>query len=267
MTSFPLLASWNTRGFNSPDKVLCCKNLVKTFDLDLLFLLETRISPTSLRNPWFISSHSVFSVEGSYDNFDYASPGRIWIKWNSSSVSFKPAFTSSQLIHGSVFSGTTEAYCVFVVYASNALEERLMLWKDLADIAIGITSPWIILGDFNCCRSSNEKAGGSLLSNSKVADFNNLIFNIDVHDLSSIGHYFTWYNQRTDNPIHIKLDRMLVNDCWLGNFPSSFYLVDNPQISDHSPIILQMDQSKRKNHRFLFKNYWLANSEFWDSLI
>ncbi|PKU73637.1 Putative ribonuclease H protein [Dendrobium catenatum] len=28
-----------------------------------------------------------------------------------------------------------------------------------------------------------------------------------------------------------------------------------------------MDQSKRKNHRFLFKNYWLANSEFWDSLI
>ncbi|PKU84127.1 Putative ribonuclease H protein [Dendrobium catenatum] len=59
----------------------------------------------------------------------------------------------------------------------------------------------------------------------------------------------------------------MVNDCWLGNFLSSFYIVDNPQISDHSPIILRIDQSKHRNHRFPFKNYWLANSEFWDSLI
>ncbi|KAI0493618.1 hypothetical protein KFK09_023737 [Dendrobium nobile] len=144
---------------------------------------------------------------------------------------------------------SSTVYRVSVVYASNSSDERLSLWKDLQDIADGYSGPWIILGDFNCCRSQHEKAGGTLLTNSKVLDFNNMIFNVAAHDLASVGHYFTWFNQRTDNPIHIKLDRMLVNDCWLSYFPNSFYLVDNPQISDHSPIILQHDQAHQLKHR------------------
>ncbi|KAI0530847.1 hypothetical protein KFK09_000395 [Dendrobium nobile] len=67
----------------------------------------------------------------------------------------------------------------------------------------------IILGDFNCCRHVHEKEDGYTLHNGKIKYFNNLIFNIGAHDLSSVGHYYTWYNQRTDNPIHIKLDRIL----------------------------------------------------------
>ncbi|KAI0515490.1 hypothetical protein KFK09_008154 [Dendrobium nobile] len=157
------------------------------------------------QTPWFNTTHSVFSSEASYNNFEYASPRRIWIKWN----------------------------------AATTL------------IAVGL----------------NMRTGGTLLSNSKVLDFNNMIFNVAAHDLASVGHYFTWFNQRTDNPIHIKLDRMLVNDSWLSYFPNSFYLVDSPQISYHSPIILQHDQAHQLKHRFLFKNYWLHNNEFWDSLI
>ncbi|XP_020680279.1 uncharacterized protein LOC110097948 [Dendrobium catenatum] len=267
MTRPPLLASWNTHGFNNSDKAVCCKNLVTNFDLDLLFLLETRISNPLPHSPWFTSTHFVFPHEGSYDNFAYASPGRIWIKWNSLKVSFKPLFTSRQLIHGSVFSGTTEVYCISVVYASNSMDDRQILWKDLTDLVVGISIPWIILGDFNCCRSPHEKAGGSLLTNSKISDFNSLIFNIAVHDLSYVGHYFTWFNQRAKNPIHIKLDRMRVNDNWLDTYPNSFYIMDNPQISDHSPILLQYDQTQHQKHHFLFKNYWLSKPEFWDSLI
>ncbi|XP_020704264.1 uncharacterized protein LOC110115389 [Dendrobium catenatum] len=267
MTNPPMLAAWNTRGFNSPDKALCWKNLVNTYNLDLIFILETRISIPNTNNNWFLSTHSIYPHEGSYDNFAFVNPDKIWVKWNSLNVSFKPVFTSSQLIHGQVFTGNAESYYVFVVYTSNSLVERQILWRDLSDIAAIIASTWIILVDFNCCRYTNEKAGGSLLTNSKVSDFNNLIFNIGAHELSYVGHFFTWFNQRTGNPIHIKLDRMLVNEVWLQTYPNSYYLVDDPQISDHSPIILHNALKIQQKHRFLFKNYWVSKPEFWDELI
>ncbi|XP_020696710.2 uncharacterized protein LOC110109847 [Dendrobium catenatum] len=267
MTSPPSFAAWNTRGFNSPDKTLCCKDLVKKFNLDLLFILETRISLANSTNNWFLSTHSIFPHEGSYDNFNCASPGRIWIKWNSLKVTFKPLVTSSQLIHGLIFSNLNNNFYVTVVYAANSMEDRKALWKDIYDIANSISMPWIILGDFNCCRHSNEKAGGSLLHNSKIMDFHNFIFKTGVHDLSSVGHFFTWYNQRADNPIHIKLDRMLVNDAWLDSYPNSFYIVEDPLISDHSPIILQQEATPLNKRRFQFKNYWTLNPDFWNELI
>ncbi|XP_020704255.2 uncharacterized protein LOC110115380 [Dendrobium catenatum] len=261
------MAAWNTRGFNSPDKTLCCKNLVNKFNLDMLFILETRISPTNSSNSWFLSNHHVFSQEGSFDNFAYASPGRIWLKWNTNTVSFKPLFTSSQLVHGMVSTNSNEHFYIFVVYASNNLEERRNLWNDILEISSSISLPWLILGYFNCCRFSHDKAGRSLLHDNKLLDFQNLIYHIEAHELSSVGHFLTWFNHRTDNPIHIKLDRMLVNDDWLGSYPNSFFVVDDPYISDHSPIVLQQGVDLHLKHRFQFKNYWVSKPEFWDDLI
>ncbi|KAI0507252.1 hypothetical protein KFK09_013374 [Dendrobium nobile] len=170
----------------------------------------------------------------SYDNFAFSNPGRIWIKWNSLNVSFKPSFTSSQLIHGTVFRGNSEVYCVSMVYASNSSDERQRLWKDMSDIAVDISMPWVILGDFNCCRSPHEKDGGSALGNIKTSDFNSLIFNIVVHDLSYVGHYFTWYNQRAENPIHIKLDRMLVIRPRVPKFGFALMLLQRKDFSSKS---------------------------------
>ncbi|XP_020696497.2 uncharacterized protein LOC110109654 [Dendrobium catenatum] len=114
---------------------------------------------------------------------------------------------------------------------------------------------------------NHEKAGGLALQDNKLTDFQNLIYNIGAHELSSVGHFFTWFNQRTDNPIHIKLDRMLVNDAWLDRYPNSFYTVDDPYISDHSPIVVQQGVNTNLKHRFQFKNYWVSKPEFWDELI
>ncbi|PKU62946.1 integrator complex subunit 11 [Dendrobium catenatum] len=93
-----------------------------------------------------------------------------------------------------------------------------------------------------------------------------MIFNTSLCDLSSVGHFFTWHNQQQLNPIHIKLDRILVNDSWLTYFPDSFYKVADPNCSDHSPLVLLNTMEQKKGHRFMFKNFCSRFPEFWHTI-
>ncbi|PKU67688.1 Putative ribonuclease H protein [Dendrobium catenatum] len=151
---------------------------------------------------------------------------------------------TNQFIHGTISNGSNVICTVTAVYASNSYLERQILWRDIQNIAGSINSPWAIIGDFNCCRELGDKAGGTALSIPKLGDFNSLVFNTGVHELSSVGHFFTWHNHQHLNPIHIKLDRVLINDHWLLNFPNSFYRVDDPVCSDHSPLIVIIHPSQ-----------------------
>ncbi|KAL0908072.1 hypothetical protein M5K25_022541 [Dendrobium thyrsiflorum] len=127
--------------------------------------------------------------------------------------------------------------------------------------------PWVVLGDFNCCGFQSEKAGGNVITESRLAPFKALIFDANLLDIPSSGNFYTWFNQRTDNPIHSKLDRALSNVSWSKAFPNSTYKVLNSLISDHCPLILKIDSAKNCNKRFIFKNYWCKNPDFWDTLI
>ncbi|KAI0513437.1 hypothetical protein KFK09_009458 [Dendrobium nobile] len=146
-------------------------------------------------------------------------------------------------------------------------DERISLWEDIRRINPFNNLPWIVAGDFNCCRFVSEKAGGNPLTVDKMGHFNSLIFDTALTDLTSTGIFFTWNNQRSDNPISIKLDRALVNEKWITTFPSSYYKVLSASISDHSPLIIYSGEHIKKIHRFLFKNHWTRYQNFWEVLL
>ncbi|XP_020684802.1 uncharacterized protein LOC110101296 [Dendrobium catenatum] len=265
--TLPRLASWNIKGFNSSSKVMSSQSLIKKHNLDMLFILEAKITAASTSDVWFNSSHLVFPREDSYNNFALSSPGRIWIKWNAQKLSFKLLFTSSQLIHGMFQVGSSDVCCVSVVYASNSINERQIIWNQIFQIPGNISAPWAILEGFNCCKFATDKAGGSSLHHSKLGELTSLCLNTEVFDLAYVGHFYTWFNQRIDNLIHIKLDRVFVNNIWLNLYPDSYYIVGDPEISDHCPIILQYESIPKHNHRLQYKNYWHKFSAFWDDVL
>ncbi|KAL0913107.1 hypothetical protein M5K25_016539 [Dendrobium thyrsiflorum] len=220
-----------------------------------------------MQDRWFCSNHRIFANENSYNNFDQASPGRIWIKWNSDNISFTHTSSSSQMITGIVKTSHTIPFLLSAVYASNSFDERLALWEDLSKVQSNNTLPWVILGDFNCCRFQSDKKGGNSIPLSRLAPFNNFIFDSHLVELPSSGLFHTWYNQRTDNPIHLRLDRILANVDWLNTFPNSDYKVVNSLISDHTPLILKSDVPVGSRPRFMFKNFWCHIPEFWSILL
>ncbi|XP_020678263.1 uncharacterized protein LOC110096582 [Dendrobium catenatum] len=144
--------------------------------------------------------------------------------------------------------------------------ERSSLWNHLIDSIPPLDQPWIILGDFNCCRFETEKAGGSCLSDSRLGELNNLVFKCGVQDLSSTGLLYTWCNQRLNSPIYIKLDRILVNTALLDSLPLAYYKVEPPFGSNHSPLIFISTHAKPTSARFKFKNYWINMEGFWDDV-
>ncbi|XP_020694207.1 uncharacterized protein LOC110108042 [Dendrobium catenatum] len=261
------MAVWNIRGFNHPDKVFACKNLIHSFKLDLVCILENHINVQSLLDPFFESSHSVFPSESSCHNFHLNSSGRIWIKWNSSKLCFKPALITSQLISGTIWVARQPILQLSAVYASNNSTDRKGLWADISNSNHDNKLPWALIGDFNCCRYASEKLGGAPITMSALKDFNDLIFSKGFKELNYVGFKYSWYNQRNDNPIHIKLDRVLVNDLWLESFAESYCSLQNHSCSDHCPIILHSGLVSQVHHRFLFKNYWSKMDKFWAHLI
>lgn len=48
--------------------------------------------------------------------------------------------------------------CTFV-YSSNDIHERQQLFDELGVLSQSISSPWIILGDFNCISQFDERLG------------------------------------------------------------------------------------------------------------
>ncbi|XP_028548896.1 uncharacterized protein LOC110108864 [Dendrobium catenatum] len=153
------------------------------------------------------------------------------------------------------------------IYASNNSLDRKELWNSLTHLAPEPDFPWVLIGDFNCCRYASEKLGGNPISHHALFDLNNMIFSNSLVDLHSVGFKFTWFNQRTINPIHIKLDRALVNAGWQNKFPNSYCSIQSPSCSDHCPIILNSGISVKVYHRFLFKNYWTNFDSFWAVLL
>ncbi|XP_020692707.1 uncharacterized protein LOC110106947 [Dendrobium catenatum] len=85
--------------------------------------------------------------------------------------------------------------------------------------------------------------------------------------MQSVGSLYTWFNQQSENPIHIKLDRVLINDVWLNEFPSTFCSTQSPSSSDHCPLIVDSGLASSTKHRFLFKNYWTDVDKYWDLLL
>ncbi|XP_020671980.1 uncharacterized protein LOC110091987, partial [Dendrobium catenatum] len=262
--SMPPIAAWNVRGFNNPIKVKYCKDLIAVHNIKLLCVLEAKVTLSSVSDPWFSFSHSLFENEKCCDNFNHSTPGRIWVKWDDAHVNFTPSFSSSQLIHGLVGAGSFPPFYMSVVYAANTVEERKVLWKDLLNISFNLNSPWIIMGDFNCFRFGGEKAGGIPVANDRLGELNNFVFDAGLQDLASVGLFFTWFNQRSDDPIHIKLDRMFTNSAFLDSFPTAFYKVDTFPGSDHAPLILNASLFRKSASRFMFKDFWTNFDEFWE---
>ncbi|XP_020688179.1 uncharacterized protein LOC110103708 [Dendrobium catenatum] len=265
--SLPPIGAWNVRGFNNPVKVKMCKDLISMFNLKLIFILEAKIQSDALQDDWFNYSHSLFDNESCCHNFSFSSPGRIWVKWDSSSLLFNPIFTSSQVIHGSINLGCLPLFHVTVIYASNSAEERKELWDSLLNIAVNMDFPWVLMGDFNCHRFDLEKAGGVPSSIYRLGELNSFMFDSGLQDLKSVGLLYTWFNQRPDNPIHIKLDRMLINSSFLDLFPLAYYKVDSHSGFDHAPSILFANTQKKGFSRFMFKEFWLSFDNLWDELL
>lgn len=68
----------------------------------------------------------------------------------------------------------------------------------------------------------------------------NTLTQLGIFDLRFLGPLHTWTNKSPTLPIAEKLDRLLVNQPWIENYPNNLATFLAPNFSDHSPCILDL---------------------------
>ncbi|KAK3225497.1 hypothetical protein Dsin_005359 [Dipteronia sinensis] len=95
-------------------------------------------------------------------------------------------------------------------------------------------------------------------------EFEDFLQATELDDLRFSGFFHTWSNKKSnDNCISKKLDRVLVNDAWLGKYTNLESIFLPPSISNHSPSLVKLGlQGRRKNCPFKFFNFLMEREDF-----
>lgn len=97
----------------------------------------------------------------------------------------------------------------------------------------------------------------------RTRKFKKCLLEADLVDLNFRGNSFTWWNKRNVKPLAKKLDRVLINDQWLVDFPSAVAMFGLPDFSDHASLSVVLDPQNQKQRKpFKFYNLLLKNHEF-----
>ncbi|CAN1124799.1 Putative ribonuclease H protein At1g65750, partial [Linum perenne] len=186
--------------------------------------------------------------------------GGVWVVWDPLVVTLTIRDSGDQFIHaeGSLLDGSK--YFITAVYASPRPTRRVLLWDVLKQIAVGMTSPWAVVGDFNSILSAEDKQGGTPFSRTRNKSFIDTVELCGLMDLPISGPRFTW----SRNGLSVRLDRALVNCFWWSSFPESSVRHLHRIKSDHRPIVLcpfyQVSSSNVKPFRFI--SAWISHASF-----
>ncbi|XP_061361234.1 uncharacterized protein LOC133305091 [Gastrolobium bilobum] len=251
------LCSWNCRGVGKKEFPTLVRDLKFRFNIKVLALLETKIQgnrgETIIRKlgfPKFFKQEAVgFS-------------GGIWILWDDRDVEVEIIQSHHQYVHTKILYLEEKKFnFVSFVYGSPRRIERCCLWEGLEELAEGIHSSWVILGDLNSVLSPSEKVGGKKVCWKSIQELKDCMESCGLTDIGFKGPSFTWKR----GGLQERIDRALANEEWNLAWPNRV-LGHLPYFnSDHRPILLGccQDSHGRKNvKQFKFLAGWLTSADF-----
>lgn len=139
----------------------------------------------------------------------------------------------------------------------------MTLWDDLKNLVVGVSDPWVVLGDFNSLLSTADRLGGLPVTAAECADFQAALDVTQLQELQYCGWEYSWCNKQHANLIYTKIDRVFGNLAWFQHYGTDIVEVLNPQSSDHSPLLLSCGSRRYKEQRrFKFLNCVVEHPEY-----
>jgi hypothetical protein len=255
--------SWNIRGLNKAFKQKEVKKLVRSLNISILCLVETKIRKEKMDR---IVATMVPGWE-TLHNYSAHCYGRIWICWDPGIVNLEEIDIQEQIITCRVHpSSGKDPRLLSAIYGANQGTDRRKLLLNLELIKRSFGSiPWLLAGDFNFVRRQEEKWGNELL-NGYEREFASCLRNIEVDDLPFSGCFHTWSNKQAGNCfVAKKLDRVLVNFEWLQKFGNTSVDFLEGGVSGHSLAMIAIGKFISCGPKpFKFFNFWTEHKSFLD---
>ncbi|XP_035834024.1 uncharacterized protein LOC118482594 [Helianthus annuus] len=225
--------SLNIKGAGGVGKASEVKELRRKFNLSFIAIQETQfrdLPVSKIRRFWDNSDFEFSKVDA-----DGRSGGLLSL-WNSGVFKKEMEIKNQNflLIKGRIV-GDNEDLVIVNVYGSTNQANRRRLWEELLAAKNSINGNWIMLGDFNEVRVSEDRLNSHFDANGALC-FNNFISSGGLQEYNMGGMKYTFLSGDGSNLS--KIDRVLVCGNFMGRWPNASLLALNRSISDHSPLIL-----------------------------
>lgn len=256
--------NWNCRGLfnNNLHSLGFFLNIISTFNLDFVFLSETK-AQVSFLEPFF----NRLGLQGCTGMNSVNSKRGLFLCW-SRRVAVSIMVVDVNFICCKIADMAGNEYFMLFVQGSPYLPHRDSTWNHITDLISKNPGRWILIGDFNQVENHDQKLGGSDIlrgaNNFREWKLHNRLIDIPFH-----GVDFTWTNNRKEKEaIYERLDKAFCNLQWRDNFPQAEVWNLPILISDHSPIILHPSgASSDKKKRQYRLDAWSLNHEEVNSII
>ncbi|KAL8159453.1 hypothetical protein V2J09_000990 [Rumex salicifolius] len=136
---------WNVQGAGSKGFQRRCKYLLKQNRIDIVALMETRVS-------WHMTSDVRVEAVGF--------SGGLWLLWNNNNFHLSVVIVHDHFIHNRV-TIEEDTLLLVVVYAPPTPQSRQNFWLGLETKLRDISEPLFIGGDFNCILTLEERQMGT----------------------------------------------------------------------------------------------------------
>ena len=150
------------------------------------------------------------------------------------------------------------------VYGPVERRSQEIFWEELGSLKGLWGGPWCLGGDFNVTLSPNERKRGGRLS-PFMGRFAEVVNELGLRDLTLQGDLFTWRGG-LNGRLMSRLDRFLVTANWENKFSNAVQSTLSGPMSDHCPILLDIEGIKLGIRPFRFEMMWLKYEGFKDLL-
>ncbi|XP_060211857.1 uncharacterized protein LOC132639432 [Lycium barbarum] len=252
------LITWNVRGLSKDHKQREVRKFIHENKVDLLAIVEHKVNKKHVE----AIIKRIAQGWNWVANYNAQDKGRIWILWNPHVLTFTAQIIHEQFIYG-VIRGQSTSFHFAAIYGLHTVESRRELWSELRNIHAGVQISLLLMGDFNAIKELEDRSSNNIVHDSDVKDFKDFLFNTGMDELPYVGSKYTWSNGHVQS----KIDWSIVNTTWLLQMPPTSVIIMEPFFSDHSPLLIVVDeQSRRAPKQFKFFNYMADQEEFHETV-
>jgi hypothetical protein len=132
------------------------------------------------------------------------------------------------------------------VYGEPRVEDRHRMWETLRNLKNASNLPWLVLGDFNEALWQEEHLSCTPRAVGQMEAFREVLFDCDLTDLGFSGVPYTYDNKRAGRAnVRVRLDRAVACPAWRDMFADTRVQHLTSPVSDHCPVLVQLEQEVR----------------------
>jgi endonuclease/exonuclease/phosphatase family metal-dependent hydrolase len=253
-----ILLSLNIRGVGGPLKFPSMRRLLSSTKPDIIFLQETLVDEEKARKFLFsLCPTWMYSAVSSVGK-----SGGLLVAWNPNIVELQPYLCAGGILLTGIHIPDKRRICLINVYGP--CTGRRLFWEHLEAKGLLDQSNLILAGDLNFSMGVDEVWGVSALIDSQATFFRDLFTKHHLVDVKPSEVVPTWRNGRFGvDGIQKRLDRVYASEALLNDSALYRSWVELPFISDHAPVLFQLDYGiKYVSYPFKFNPVLLKDESF-----